>query len=214
MGYKQLIMPNVNIGATPGWCLKYVDDAVNAPQRTSTAQIAHDSAKAKGWVKPNTDFPKNVWFVLFWSINRGANTGQGHVALAFVNSNGLMQIHDSEVHSGTRGVYSSVAEIDNWFSNFGLVYLGWSIGLDGAQLIASDGNGDNNPPKKEIGEEEMKIVKVLGSNNLYLVKSTGVKHLSGQEWTGVKRVFGFKDSDIDTINQAEFDGVRAAVTYE
>ncbi len=38
MTYKQLISPNINIGATPGWCLKYVDDAVNATQRTSNAQ--------------------------------------------------------------------------------------------------------------------------------------------------------------------------------
>ncbi|MCJ1995152.1 hypothetical protein GYN67_00405 [Lactococcus piscium] len=113
MTYKQLINPKINIGAIPGWCLKYVDDAVNATQRISNAQIAYDIAKVKGWVKSNTAFPKNIWFVLFWSINIGPNTGQGHVALAYVKDNGDMQIHDSEVHSGSRGVYSSLAEISN-----------------------------------------------------------------------------------------------------
>lgn len=167
MSYKQLIIPNINIGATAGWCLKYVDDTVNAPQRSVNAQIAYNIANTKGWVKADTAFPKNVWFVLFWSINRGPNTGQGHVALAYVNSNGAMQIHDSEVHSGSRGVYSSLAEISNWFANFGFQYLGWSIGVDGAQLIADDGNDNNDDNNK--GDLEMFIAKCTGEDvNQYI----------------------------------------------
>ena len=30
-------------------CLEYVDNAVNAPKRTATAQIAYETAKGNGW---------------------------------------------------------------------------------------------------------------------------------------------------------------------
>ena len=83
MGYKQLVTPNINIGATAGWCLNYVDNAIGAPQstRTATAQIAYNTAKAKGWVTANQSYPRGVWFVLFWSIDNGQYAGLGHVAL-------------------------------------------------------------------------------------------------------------------------------------
>ena len=137
MSYKQLITPNINISATAGMCLEYVDNAIRATQRTYTAQIAHDTAKQKGWVRANTDYPKNVWFVLFWSIDNGEYQGQGHVALAFVDSNGAMQIHDSEVHRNARQPYATLSELANWFGSVGtrLTYLGWSIGVDGTILI-------------------------------------------------------------------------------
>lgn len=175
MGYKQLIYPNINIGATAGWCLKYVDDTVNAPQRSVNAQIAYNIANTKGWVKADTAFPKNVWFVLFWSINRGPNTGQGHVALAYVNSNGAIQIHDSEVHSGSRGIYTSLAEISNWFANFGFQYLGWSIGVDGAQLIAGEDESNDDNGKKE-GDFKMYCI----INN-----GTGLLFFNGQNMTSL-----------------------------
>ena len=56
-------------------------------------------------VSPNTEYPKNVWFVLFWSIDNNDYAGLGHVALAFVDGDGNMQIHDGEVHRGARQPY-------------------------------------------------------------------------------------------------------------
>ena len=137
MSYKQLITPNINISATAGMCLQYVDNAINATQRTATAQIAHDVAKQKGWVRANNNYPRNVWFIIFWSIDNGDYQGYGHVALAFVYSNGAMQIHDSEVHRGARQPYTSLAELSSWFGSVGtrLTYLGWSVGCDGTILI-------------------------------------------------------------------------------
>ena len=88
MSYKQLITPRIDISARAGMCLAYVDDAINATQRTYTAQIAHDKAKQKGWVTANKNYPKNVWFIMFWSIDNGDYQGQGHVALAFVDDYG------------------------------------------------------------------------------------------------------------------------------
>ena len=137
MAWKQLVQPNINISARAGMCLEYVDNAIRATQRTYTAQIAHDTAKQKGWVRANTDYPKNVWFIIFWSIDNGDYQGYGHVALAFVYSNGAMQIHDSEVHRGARQPYTSLAELSSWFGSVGtrLTYLGWSVGCDGTILI-------------------------------------------------------------------------------
>lgn len=139
MSYKQLVTPNVNIRATAGMCLGYVDNAIGAvyPYRSYTAQIAYNTAKAKGWVTANQDYPRNVWFVLFWSIDNGQYAGQGHVALAYVDGNGNMQIHDSEVHRGARQPYRSLSELANWFGSVGtrMTYLGWSVGCDNVRLI-------------------------------------------------------------------------------
>ena len=137
MAWKQLVQPNINMSARAGMCLAYVDDAINATQRTYTAQIAYDTAKQKGWVRANQNYPRNVWFVMFWSIDNGDYQGLGHVALAFVDGQGNMQIHDSEVHRGARQPYNSIQELAGWFGSVGtrLTFLGWSIGADGTLLI-------------------------------------------------------------------------------
>ena len=137
MALKQLVQPNINISARAGMCLEYVDNAINATQRTYTAQIAHDTAKQKGWVRANQSYPRGVWFVLFWSIDNGEYQGLGHVALAFVDNQGNMQIHDSEVHRNARQPYNSIQELAGWFGSVGtrLTFLGWSIGADGTLLI-------------------------------------------------------------------------------
>lgn len=150
MTYTQLVQPTINIGATAGWCLNYVDNAINATQRTSTAQIAHDQAKAKSWVHENQDYPKNVWFVMFWSIDNGDYAGQGHVALAFIDDAGNLQIHDSEVHRGARQPYNSLSELENWFGSVGtrLTFLGWSEGVDGTKIIEEVKQAQTQTKKK------------------------------------------------------------------
>ena len=140
MAYKQLVTPNIDISATAGMCLQYVDNALSAVDRTHTAQIAHNTAQDKGWVRANQSYPRNVWFVMFWSIDNGDYAGLGHVALAYVDSSGSMQIHDSEVHRGARLPYTSLAELAGWFGSVGtqMTYLGWSIGVDGVKLIEEE----------------------------------------------------------------------------
>ena len=73
---------------------------------------------------------------------------------------------------------------------------------------------EDGPTPHPEEEEEMKVVKIVGSDTIYLVKTTGVKKLTDQEWMGIKRVYGFTDADIDTVNQAQFDGVKAALDLE
>ena len=187
MAYIQLVEPNINIGARAGMCLEYVDNAVNAPKRTATAQIAYETAKGNGWVSDNSEYPKNVWFVLFWSIDNNDYAGLGHVALAYVDSNGSLQIHDSEVHRGARQPYTSLAELSSWFGSVGtrLTYLGWSIGVDGRQIIEdytpkqSNGTGEKPKTKAKKGEfmilfkdADGKVYWLIGNKYTYVSNPT------------------------------------------
>ena len=172
MAYIQLVEPNINIVARAGMCLEYVDNAVNAPKRTATAQIAYETAKGNGWVSANTEYPRNVWFVLFWSIDNNDYAGLGHVALAFVDDDGNMQIHDSEVHRGARQPYTSLEELSAWFGSVGtrLTYLGWSIGVDGIQIVGEIGQ-DEQKQLEEIGKEVTKANK--GELSMFIAKCVG-----------------------------------------
>ena len=173
MAWKQLVQPNITTNARAGMCLQYVDDAINATQRTYTAQIAHDTTKQKGWVHENQDYPKNVWFIMFWSIDNGDYQGLGHVAIAFVDSNGAIQIHDSEVHRGARQPYKSLAELANWFGSVGtrLTFLGWSIGVDGTILI-EETQEKAKAKKGEImilfREKDGKVYLLVGNKYTYV----------------------------------------------
>ena len=172
MTYLQLVEPNIDISARAGMCLEYVDNAVNAPKRTATAQIAYETAKGNGWVSANTEYPRNVWFVLFWSIDNNDYAGLGHVALAFVDDDGNMQIHDSEVHRGARQPYTSLEELSAWFGSVGtrLTYLGWSIGVDGIQIVGEIGQ-DGQKQLEEIGKELSKANK--GELSMFIAKCVG-----------------------------------------
>ena len=183
MAYIQLIEPNINIGARAGMCLEYVDNAVNAPKRTATAQIAYETAKGNGWVSANTEYPKNVWFVLFWSIDNNDYAGLGHVALAYVDSDGSLQIHDSEVHRGARQPYTSLSELSSWFGSVGtrLTYLGWSIGVDGRQIIE-----DYTPKQSVPTSEKPKSKKKKGEFMILFKEADGkVYWLIGNKYTYV-----------------------------
>ena len=176
MAWKQLVQPNINISARAGMCLEYVDNAIRATQRTYTAQIAHDTAKQKGWVRASQSYPSGVWFVLFWSIDNGDYQGQGHVALAFVDSNGAMQIHDSEVHRNARQPYATLSELANWFGSVctRLTYLGWSIGVDGVKLIEETKEKQEKAKTKKgeimilFREKDGKVYLLVGNKYTYV----------------------------------------------
>ena len=184
MAWKQLVQPNINMSARAGMCLAYVDDAINATQRTYTAQIAYDTAKQKGWVRANQNYPRNVWFVMFWSIDNGDYQGLGHVAIAFVDSNGAIQIHDSEVHRGARQPYKSLAELANWFGSVGtrLTFLGWSIGVDGTILI-EETQEKAKAKKGEImilfREKDGKVYWLVGNRYTYVSNPSDLGKIQG-----------------------------------
>ena len=183
MAWKQLVQPNINISARAGMCLAYVDDAINATQRTYTAQIAHDTAKQKGWVRANQSYPRNVWFVMFWSINNGEYQGLGHVALAYVGNDGVLQIHDSEVHRGARQPYTTLSEVSNWFGSVGtrLTYLGWSIGVDGVKLIEETKEKQEKTKAKKgeimilFRDKDGKVYWLVGNRYTYVSNPTDLE---------------------------------------
>ena len=169
MAWKQLVQPSINISAQAGMCLQYVDNATNATSRTYTAQIAYNTANAKGWVRSNQEYPRGVWLVMFWSIDNGEYRGLGHVALAYVGNDGAIQIHDSEVHRNARQPYNSLQELANWFESVGtrLTFLGWSVGCDGTILIEET----HENKAKNKGETIMYIAKCVGGDTNKKVKS-------------------------------------------
>ena len=185
MAWKQLVQPNINISARAGMCLAYVDDAINATQRTYTAQIAHDTAKQKGWVRANQSYPRNVWFVMFWSINNGEYQGLGHVALAYVGNDGVLQIHDSEVHRGARQPYTTLSEVSNWFGSVGtrLTYLGWSIGVDGVKIIEETKEKQEKAKAKKgeimilFRDKDGKVYWLVGNRYTYVSNPTDLEKI-------------------------------------
>ena len=183
MTLRQTVSPNYSIGATRGWCLQYVDNAISAPNRTYSAQLAYESAKARGWVSANTDMPRGLWSILFWSIDNGDYAGLGHIALVYVNNQGQMTIHDSEVHAGARQPYGSLQELANWFGSVGtrLTYLGWSIGVDGRQIIE-----DYTPPQSVSTVEKTKTKAKKGELMLLFKEKDGkIYFLLGNTYTYV-----------------------------
>ena len=175
MTLRQTVNPNYGIGATRGWCLQYVDNAISAPNRTYSAQLAYESAKARGWVRANTDMPRGLWSILFWSIDNGEYAGLGHVALVYVDNQGQMTIHDSEVHAGARQPYGSLQELANWFGSAGtrLTFLGWSIGVDGRQIIEDytpkQSNGTSEKPKTKTKKGELMLLFKEKDGKIYFL---------------------------------------------
>lgn len=136
MASRQIITPNINIGATSGWCLKYVDDAINAPRRTPSARQAYLNELNAGRIKIS-NAPVGIWVVGFLGFTTGPYVDYGHVFLMKKRSDGSIEIHDSEVHSGRRGIYNSIEECMGWFGIYNPEWLGFSYSCDGA-TIAED----------------------------------------------------------------------------
>lgn len=137
--YIQKTSPNLNIGANRGWCLQYADDVVNAPVRRESAGLEYLAQRAAGNIHEEEP-PVGLWVPVFFDITSGIYDPYEHVGWAYNHGNGRIEIHDSEVHSGARGVYNSLAEISGWFRVYGLRYLGWSERIGGVQIVEKSDN--------------------------------------------------------------------------
>lgn len=137
--YIQKTSPNLNIGANRGWCLQYADDVVNAPVRRESAGLEYLAQRAAGNIHEEEP-PVGLWVPVFFDITSGIYDPYEHVGWAYNHGNGRIEIHDSEVHSGARGVYNSLAEISGWFRVYGLRYLGWSERIGGVQVVEKSDN--------------------------------------------------------------------------
>lgn len=128
--YRQKTFPNLHIASLSGKCLRYVDEAGKSSTRRETAQQAADAEKAAGRLS-RTELPTAIWVVLFFSLASGTYAGRGHVLLAKRDNDRTIEIHDSEVHSGAREPYKSIAEVIEWLQEYDPEYLGWSTQCDG-----------------------------------------------------------------------------------
>lgn len=150
MAVRQIYEPNLNIGAQSGWCLQYVDDAINSLTRSPNAQTAYLNELNAGRINTGPA-PVGIWVVGFLGFSRGQYTEDGHVFLMRKREDGSIEIHDSEVHSGARGIYNSIEELMNWMGNYGPDYLGYSYCCDGRR-IAEDYD-ETQPTDRKMEED-------------------------------------------------------------
>lgn len=150
MAVRQIYNPNLNIGAQSGWCLQYVDDAINSLTRSPNAQTAYLNELNAGRINTGPA-PVGVWVIGFLGFSRGQYTEDGHVFLMRKREDGSIEIHDSEVHSGARGIYNSIEELMNWMGNYGPDYLGYSYCCDG-RCIAEDYD-ETQPTDRKLEED-------------------------------------------------------------
>lgn len=150
MPVRQIYEPNLNIGAQSGWCLQYVDDAISSLTRSPNAQTAYLNELNAGRINTGPA-PVGVWVVGFLGFSRGQYTEDGHIFLMRKREDGSIEIHDSEVHSGARGIYNSIEELMNWMGNYGPDYLGYSYCCDG-RCIAEDYD-ETQPTDRKMEED-------------------------------------------------------------
>nr|DAK93953.1 MAG TPA: muramidase [Caudoviricetes sp.] len=150
MPVRQVYEPNLNIGAQSGWCLQYVDDAISSLTRSPNAQTAYLNELNAGRINTGPA-PVGIWVVGFLGFSIGQYVDDGHVFLMRKRADGSIEIHDSEVHSGARGIYNSIEELMNWMGNYGPDYLGYSYCCDG-RCIAEDYD-ETQPTDRKMEED-------------------------------------------------------------
>lgn len=150
MPVRQTYNPNINVGAQSGWCLQYVDDAISSLARSPNAQTAYLNELNAGRINTGPA-PVGVWVIGFLGFSRGIYVDDGHVFLMRKHADGSIEIHDSEVHSGARGIYNSIEELMNWMGNYGPDYLGYSYCCDGRR-IAEDYD-ETQPTDRKMEED-------------------------------------------------------------
>lgn len=150
MPVRQIYEPNLNIGARSGWCLQYVDDAISSLTRSPNAQTAYLNELNAGRINTGPA-PVGVWVIGFLGFSIGQYTEDGHVFLMRKREDGSIEIHDSEVHSGARGIYNSIEELMNWMGNYRPDYLGYSYCCDG-RCIAEDYD-ETQPTDRKMEED-------------------------------------------------------------
>lgn len=150
MAVRQIYNPNLNIGAQSGWCLQYVDDAISSLTRSPNAQTAYLNELNAGRINTGPA-PVGIWVIGFLGFSRGIYVDDGHVFLMRKREDGSIEIHDSEVHSGARGIYNSIEELMNWMGNYGPDYLGYSYCCDGRCI--AENYAETQPTDRKMEED-------------------------------------------------------------
>lgn len=137
MDYKQLKSPNLDpVVYVNGkvlkdwyeWCLATVETAFGTPRIFSNAWSAWNENPDR---RQDRNWPRNVYFPIFFS----GYGGLGHIAIAFVDSNGAMRIWTSPFEH-VPYFYTGYTSVDALAKGYHVTYIGWSTSLAGVQLIA------------------------------------------------------------------------------
>lgn len=162
-----MVTPNVNVPAESGWCLQYVDDGVNAPNRQPSATASWEYAKRTGVAHPNEEPPNNVWVPVYYSIDSGRYAGLGHVAWYYSDGK-TAKIYDSEYGARRRDrPYANGAELFQ-FMGYKMSYLGWSEAVDGVRVVKPKPTEKPKPmekPQEKKEEVNLDMYVIYNLNN-------------------------------------------------
>lgn len=194
MIFKQIKTPNLNIPATVGWCLQFVDDAVNAPRRTPSATAAYQTEKANGTLRVGTP-PENVWVPIYFSLSNEPN---GHIAW-YKSENGKVTIADSNQVAMGKPRWNSIADIEialhSWIGGTA-TYLGWSESVDGARIVEQVNEPVFTDSNNFNGEKNMLVTltstyKDLKEGESYLIGGGVAEHVGdATQYDAMVTIFG------------------------
>lgn len=192
MEYKQLKTPNLNINATVGWCLQYIDDSINAPKRMPSATAAWLNENRNGSTSTNLP-PDNLWVTIFFKLSNEPN---GHIAW-YKKTNGLVTIADSNQRATGKPFWNSIAAIRqalrDWIGGTA-EYLGWSRSIDGIQMvevISNDNNSNINQEEEPMLYTLTTTYRDLKEGETYLVSGTVAEHVGdATQYDALVNMFG------------------------
>lgn len=136
MPYEQLKQPNLDpvvyyegkvLYDWYGYCLDCTETAFGTPHNAPTAWAAWGDTQYR---HEDRNFPVGVYFPIWFS---GYN-GEGHVALAFVNSNGQMGIWTSP-YEHVPYFYTGYHSVDALAEGYKVSYAGWTEDIGGVRVI-------------------------------------------------------------------------------
>ncbi len=111
-----------------GWCLATVRAAFSSPYSGPSAWSGwSDYCQFK---HADRNWPVGVYFPIWFS----GYGGLGHVAIAFINSNGSMNIWTSPFNH-VPYFYTGYNSVDTLASGYGVTYVGWSEDIAGQRII-------------------------------------------------------------------------------
>lgn len=134
--WKQLKTPNLDpvvynggvaLNDWYGWCLATVETAFGTARSYPTAWAAWQATTKK---HEDRNWPIGVYFPLWFSGWGGA----GHVAFAFINNSGQMNIWTSP-YTHIPYFYTGYHDVDVLAKGYLVTYVGWSEDLAGSSLI-------------------------------------------------------------------------------
>jgi hypothetical protein len=131
--FTQKITPNpFGPKAEEGMCLQYVRQTFGLPVRYGSATEAWANSPTK---HRDRDYPKGVWFPVWWALDKNVN---GHVAL--VAPDGRVY-STSNLNPNPLKVHPNVADVEAYYARYGftLTYRGWTEDVAGYPVIAYDG---------------------------------------------------------------------------